>query len=93
MMIDVKAMLFLSTPHKGGNGAKLLDRTLQAFSMSKDYVQELSQNSAFLHDLDRDFTEFSRDLVLFSFYETFKTKLGGGTQIHVSYPAGLPLAR
>ena len=76
MMAQVKAMVFLSTPHQGGNGAKFLDRTLQVFDMSKDYVQEISEGSVFLQNLDRDFSKSCGDLRLFSFYETKKTRVG-----------------
>jgi len=83
IVAQVKAMIFFATPHHGGNGAKHLDRVLQLFSLSKDYIPELSHNSTFLQDLDEDFANMCKDLKLVSFWEANKTKLGT-TQCYVS---------
>jgi len=78
MMSHVKAIAFLSTPHRGGNGAERLSQILQIFNMSKDYIKELASNSAFLQNINDDFTNMCQDLRLFSFYETLKTFSGTG---------------
>jgi hypothetical protein len=78
MMSHVKAIIFLSTPHRGGNGAERLSQILQIFNMSKDYIKELASNSTFLQSINDDFTNMCQDLKLFSFYETLKTFSGTG---------------
>ncbi|EHL02851.1 putative protein SERAC1 [Glarea lozoyensis 74030] len=75
---QLKAVIFMSTPHRGGNGAEALSQLLQVFGMSKDYVKELASNSTFLQSINDEFTNVSQDLQLFSFYETLKTSGVGG---------------
>jgi len=76
MMSSVKAMVFFSTPHRGGQGADRLSTILGVFGMTKDYVKELASNSSFLQNINDDFTKVCDDLKLFSFYETMKTYIG-----------------
>jgi hypothetical protein len=77
-MSRVKSIIFLSTPHRGGNGADRLCNILGAFRMSKEYIKELTSNSSFLQAINDDFPNVCEDLKLFSFYETKKTFTGTG---------------
>lgn len=81
-MSHVMAFIFLSTPHRGGNGAKIMSQILQLFNMSKEYIKELSTNSIFLQNINEDFTNVCEELKLFSFYETMKT-FTGASQFYV----------
>lgn len=76
MMSAVKAMVFFSTPHRGGQGADRLSTILQVFGMHKEYIKELASSSSFLQNINDDFTKVCDDLRLFSFYETMKTYIG-----------------
>lgn len=75
---QIKAIIFLSTPHRGGNGAERLSQILQIFNMSKDYIKELAANSTLLQSINDDFSKVCQELKLFSFYETLKTFNGTG---------------
>ena len=76
LIARVKAIIFLSTPHRGGNGADLMSQLLKTFNMSKEYIRELKANSPFLHSINDDFTKACKELQIFSFYETHETKIG-----------------
>lgn len=77
-MSRVKSIIFLSTPHRGGNGAERLCSIFGAFGMPKEYIKELRSNSTFLQALNDDFPNVCEKLKLFSFYETKKTFIGTG---------------
>lgn len=68
-------MAFLSTPHRGCNNANYLHTILSAFGFSKDYIKELSANGDFLQSINHEFCYMSKDLELYSFYETVKTSV------------------
>ena len=76
MIDNVKAMIFFSTPHRGGQGAERLSTFLSIFGLAKEYVKELASDAAFLQHINDDFTRVCNDLKLFSFYETMKTFTG-----------------
>ncbi|KAI0813427.1 NACHT and WD domain protein [Xylaria sp. FL0064] len=66
------AMYFLATPHKGSDSARLLKNILQAAALSRDYVGDLEKGSAALRSINDQFRQYSRDISLWSFYETEK---------------------
>lgn len=71
-------MLFLSTPHRGTDLARFLNRIL-TFSMiasPKQYIAEIEQNSTNIEQLNEEFRNFADRLDIFSFYETLKTTVG-----------------
>lgn len=75
---QIRAVLFLSTPHRGTDLSKTLSLILSAtlnFS-SKKYLYELERNSFTIEDLNEAFRSHARELEIFSFYETLKTKIG-----------------
>ena len=76
-------MLFLSTPHRGTNLAKLLNRVLSVsiFSHSKQYIAELTRNSSSVEDLNEVFRNLAPRLRIFSFYETLQTVAGPKTMV------------
>ena len=83
MISQVKSIVFLSTPHRGGNGAEPLSQLLQVFNMSKEYIKELASTSPFLQNINDDFSNMCQDLKLFSFYETLKTSIHPGKSSYV----------
>ncbi|GAP85781.2 putative NACHT and WD domain protein [Rosellinia necatrix] len=70
------SMYFLATPHKGSDSARLLKNILQAAASSREYVGELERGSAALQSINDEFEQYSRDVSLWSFYETEKMSIG-----------------
>ncbi|KAI1496365.1 hypothetical protein F5X99DRAFT_422182 [Biscogniauxia marginata] len=75
---SIKAVIFLSTPHRGSDLAKPLNKILSAsFGLTpKNYVSELIQNGPFLRTINEQFRHLAPSLQIFSFYETLRTSLG-----------------
>ncbi|MCJ1396007.1 hypothetical protein MMC18_008893 [Xylographa bjoerkii] len=72
----VRAVLFLSTPHRGTNLAVVLNRILAASFLghnSKPYIAELVKSSSTIEALNEDFRCIAPKLDLFCFYETLQT--------------------
>ena len=80
-------MVFLATPHKGANSAKLLNTLLSTYplSSSKIFISELERNSGLLQDINDQFRVVCEELKLVSFYETRKTHLRVGGNRIVSF--------
>lgn len=77
-MSSIKAVLFLSTPHRGTDHAKTLNRVLKSSILHepKTYVKELCRNSATIEELNESFRHHASKLRIFSFYETLATTVG-----------------
>ncbi|KAL8769894.1 MAG: hypothetical protein Q9194_005323 [Teloschistes cf. exilis] len=76
---STRAILFLSTPHRGTNLAELLNKILSVslFNHSaKQYIAELRQNSPALQDINEQFRNIAPHLQIFSFFETQQTAVG-----------------
>ncbi len=74
-----RAILFLSTPHRGTNLAEALNRILAVsiFNHSaKQYIAELKQNSPTIHDINEQFRNIAPKLQIVSFFETQVTAVG-----------------
>ncbi|RDW59059.1 hypothetical protein BP5796_11983 [Coleophoma crateriformis] len=66
-------IMFLSTPHQGSDLAKLLNHVLKMIlpgRSSKKFISELEENSPALLEMNERFRDLSKDLSIFSFYET-----------------------
>jgi len=77
MMSQVRAMLFLATPHRGSAYAEFLHNVLKSapgFS-SKAYIQELEKASTTLQDINEQFRTICDGIQLVSLYETLKTSI------------------
>lgn len=72
----VTAITFLSTPHRGTALAQTLNRILDTFVNSKQYVSELGRNSLSLQKLNEQFRHVAPRLQIVSFYETLPTTIG-----------------
>lgn len=76
---NIKAVLFLATPHRGTDLAETLNRILSSSIFghsSKDYLAELTRNSVTIDELNESFRHHASKLRLFSFYETMVTPVG-----------------
>jgi hypothetical protein len=73
----VHAMLFLATPHRGADDARVLSNILRLSVGSKQYVVDLQRNSHATQNINDEFPMLCQDLQLFPFYETLPTKYLG----------------
>ncbi|KAI0536122.1 NACHT and WD domain protein [Xylaria digitata] len=71
----IHSIYFLATPHKGSDSARLFRNILQAAALSRDYVGDLEKGSAALRSINDEFRQYSRDVSLWSFYETEKLNI------------------
>jgi hypothetical protein len=72
-------MVFLGTPHRGSDLAKVLNRLLAVPLIGpspKQYIADLAENSPTIEDLDEQFRNFLWKLRIASFYETRYTTIG-----------------
>ena len=80
-MEQVRAVLFLSTPHRGARLADFLNGLLSVGIVTghhpKQFITELSRNSPSIEELNESFRHFAPALQLFSFYETLETPVAG----------------
>lgn len=73
------AIIFLSTPHRGTNLAKTLNKVLAASLQSpKVFISDLSKNSPAIEELNEQFRHVAPRLSIWSFYETVATSIGPG---------------
>lgn len=72
------SILFLATPHRGSDSAKLLSNILQAAHSSRAYVTDLKRSSGTIQIINDEFRNYSSGINLSSFYETQKLNMGGG---------------
>ena len=85
IMAQVHGMLFLATPHRGSQYAKVLNNILSTAPTGappKAYVASLDAQSEALQDINEQFRKICHDLVLVSFWETAKINFGL-TKAHV----------
>lgn len=87
----IYGMLFLATPHRGAQYAKMLNNILSTAPMGappKAYVADLDNHSVALQDINEQFRTICQDLVLVSFFETMKTGFGPGKVLVCSRTQG-----
>ncbi|KAK8026590.1 hypothetical protein PG991_003646 [Apiospora marii] len=79
IVANIKSVLFLSTPHRGTDLADTLNKILSSSIFghsSKDYINELTQNSPTIDELNESFRHHASSLRIFSFYEALRTSIG-----------------
>ena len=79
IIAQVYGMLFLATPHRGSQYAKMLNNILATIPMGpppKAYVASLDAQSEALQDINEQFRIVCQELVLISFWETSKIIFG-----------------
>ncbi|GIJ87379.1 hypothetical protein Asppvi_006285 [Aspergillus pseudoviridinutans] len=72
----IHAMYFLATPHRGSDSAKLLSNLLNIAYSSRAYVSDLKRESDAIKSINDEFSRYSEDVDLWSFYETQKLSIG-----------------
>ena len=75
----VHGIIFLATPHRGAQYAKMLNNILSAAPLGappKAYITDLEAHSTALQDINEQFRTVCGELALVSFYETMKTSFG-----------------
>lgn len=74
---SISAIIFLATPHRGTNLAKVLTKVLTASLQSpKQFIAELNRNSSALEELNEQFRHAAPRLSIVSFYESLPTSVG-----------------
>ncbi|KAL8710362.1 MAG: hypothetical protein Q9225_007304 [Loekoesia sp. 1 TL-2023] len=79
ILSQIYGILFLATPHRGAQYAKMLNNILSSAPIvapPKAYVADLDTHSAALQDINEQFRTICHELVLVSFFETLKTSFG-----------------
>ncbi len=76
IVAQVRAMLFLGTPHRGSDLAGTLDNILSTLFINKGhYIKELNSMALSLRDINQQFPSVCGGLHLASLYETKETPL------------------
>ncbi|KAL8724234.1 MAG: hypothetical protein Q9166_008065 [cf. Caloplaca sp. 2 TL-2023] len=79
LVLRVYGMLFLATPHRGSQYAKVLNNILSTAPIGappKAYLASLDAQSEALQDINEQFRTICQDLSLVSFWETLKINFG-----------------
>lgn len=79
LISQVYGIVFLATPHRGAQYAKILNGILASCPMGpppKAYVAELDSQSGSLQEINEQFRNCCEGLELASFFETRKTSFG-----------------
>ena len=79
MIVQVHGIVFLATPHRGAQYAKMLNNILSAAPLGappKAYIADLDTRSTALQDINEQFRTACGNLALVSFFETLKTSFG-----------------
>jgi pimeloyl-ACP methyl ester carboxylesterase len=76
---QVYGIIFLSTPHRGAQYAKILNNVLSIAPIGappKAYIADLEMLSGALQDINEQFRTICGEFALVSFFETLKTSCG-----------------
>ena len=79
LISQVFGIIFLGTPHRGAQYAKVLNNILSTAPLGappKAYVADLTTQSPALQDINEQFRTACEGLALISFFETLKTSIG-----------------
>jgi len=74
---NTKAIIFLATPHRGADLAKLLSNLLMITFAKKIFVDQLRSNSEIVQEINDAFRHRSESLELISYYESEGTRPAG----------------
>jgi hypothetical protein len=78
---NVKAIVFLGTPHCGSDLARLLSNLLSISYSQRIFVKQLRVNSELIQGINDQFRDRSESLELISFYES-KEMRGIGVHLY-----------
>lgn len=74
---QIRAILFLGTPHQGFTLDESLNKVLRVLLPSVPFVSDLMKSGQIIRGINDQFRTDCADLQLVSLYETRKTQLGG----------------
>ena len=89
---NVYGIVFLATPHRGAQYAKMLNNILSTAPLGappKAYIADLDTHSSALQDINEQFGKLCNELSLFSFFETLKTSFGLTKLVIVEKESGI----
>ncbi|KAH0558740.1 hypothetical protein GP486_004616 [Trichoglossum hirsutum] len=89
---QVYGIIFLSTPHRGAQYAKILNNVLSIAPIGappKAYIADLETLSSALQDINEQFRTICGGVALVSFFETLKTSCGVAKMIIVEKDSGV----
>lgn len=89
---NVYGIVFLATPHRGAQYAKMLNNILSTAPLGappKAYIADLDTHSSALQDINEQFQTLCNELSLFSFFETLKTSFGLTKLVIVEKESGI----
>jgi hypothetical protein len=67
---NVKAIIFLGTPHRGSNFAPYLSKLLHVSFAGKEFVDDLHPKSTMIRNINENFRHRTETLELVSFFES-----------------------
>lgn len=67
---NIRGIVFLATPHRGANMAKLLSRLLSVTLSKKVFVDQLAPRTSTIVDINTAFPDRTKSLFLVSFWES-----------------------
>jgi hypothetical protein len=70
---DIKAVVFLGTPHRGADLAGMLNLILAVSFSSRKFIQQLKPESDVIKSINENFAHRSKSLKLVSYFETQNT--------------------
>jgi hypothetical protein len=70
MVGNIKAIVFLGTPHRGADSAQLLSTILTATLSSKIFVKQLRPKSEAIQEINKAFRDRSLSLTMISYFES-----------------------
>ena len=82
---NIKAIVFLGTPHGGANLASLLRNLLLISFSQRIFVDQLRVKSELIQGINDQFQDFSESLELVSFYESKEMRGLGVPTLHKSF--------
>lgn len=88
----IHGIMFLATPHRGAQYAKILNNILSTAPLGappKAYIEDLDTHSRILQDINEQFRASCADLSLVSFFETLKTSFGITKSLIVEKESGV----
>ena len=87
--VQVKAILFLATPHRGADLAQLLSKILNISPGARPFVKDLHRNSLATQSINEEFPQYCQNLQLYSFYETLPMAYSLGKSLVVDKDAAV----
>ena len=72
---DIKAIVFLGTPHQGAELARILTAILSVSFSSSHFVKQLVPDSDAIKSINNSFSHRANSLKLVTYYETENTRL------------------